>query len=316
MIFKFKIIITLQIIASITILAAPEIILERPNTEKMTVYKSEVIFKGILKNGISLTINGLDIPLSVSGGFNYRVQLNSKNGNNYFLLEGSDGNQTTQLNRTIFYDSKNRQIGKRETPRQVAINQPRKMEQIIKSKKQLSYSKELTKLEMLDALRKYIGEKTRGSYGFHEINLNDFINIFAREHQVNIINNIEIEKTLSVELNDIHPADVFDTLISYWGCNWIMKDQIIKIVQQAPIRVFKLNYLQGSEFIKLVSNMSNITEFQTNPIDNSIVAQGPAEDLEYLQVLIEQLDVKPKQVLIEATIIETNFLLEILYPHP
>ena len=47
--------------------------------------------------------------------------------------------------------------------------------------------------------------------------------------------------------------------------------------------------------------------FQTNPIDNSIIAQGPAADLDHIETLIEQLDIKPKQVLIEATIIETNF---------
>ena len=55
--------------------------------------------------------------------------------------------------------------------------------------------------------------------------------------------------------------------------------------------------------------MSGISQniIQTNPIDNSIIAQGPAADLDHIETLIEQLDIKPKQVLIEATIIETNF---------
>ena len=57
----------------------------------------------------------------------------------------------------------------------------------------------------------------------------------------------------------------------------------------------------------MVSGLSSITQFKTNPIDNSIIAQGPLEDLEYLETLIKKLDIKPKQVLIEATIIETNF---------
>ena len=91
------------------------------------------------------------------------------------------------------------------------------------------------------------------------IKYKDYIKIFAKEHQVNIINNVIVETTLSVELNDMHPADVFNTLINYWGCHWVMKDKIIRIVQQAPIRIFKLNYLKGSEFINLVSGLSNIT---------------------------------------------------------
>ena len=105
----------------------------------------------------------------------------------------------------------------------------------------------------------------------------------------------------------MHPADVFNTLINYWGCHWIMKDKIIRIVQQALVRIYTLNYLRGEELIELVSGLSSITQFKTNPIDNSIIAQGPLEDLEYLETLIKKLDIKPKQVLIEATIIETNF---------
>ena len=285
----------------------PRLSIERPKNENMTVYESNVQFKGIVKEATKLTINGLEIPLSRSGKFNHNIQLNSKNGNNYFLIEASDGENIVQENRTIFYDNTNEKKGKKETKLSIDKNNPKTMEKLIQTKKDKSLSNELSQQDALETLRKYIGKNTRGSYAFSEIKLKDYIKIFAKEHQVNIINNVTLDKTLSVELNDMHPADVFNTLISYWGCHWIMKDKIIRIVQQAPIRVFKLNYLKGKEFINLVTGLSSITQFKTNPIDNSIVAQGPLEDLEYLETLIKKLDVKPKQVLIEATIIETNF---------
>ena len=307
MISKYKLIIYLLFLVTTPCLGGPEITLERPKDDSMTVYKPNVMFKGVVKEGSSLTINGLTIPLNINGQFEYEMKLNSKNGNNYFLIEASNGAETVQVNRTIFYDEKNNDEKKSETPREKVLNQPKTMERIIKEKKQASYSKELSKIDAIDSLRRYIGKNTRGSYAFSEIKLNDFINIFAKEHQVNIINNVDVEKTITVELNDMHPADVFDTLINYWGCHWIMKDQIIRIVEQAPVRVFKLNYLKGSEFISLVSNISDNMTFQTNPIDNSIIAQGPAADLDHIETLMQQLDIKPKQVLIEATIIETNF---------
>ena len=62
---------------------------------------------------------------------------------------------------------------------------------------------------------------------------NSMITSLEKEHQINIINHVETEKTLSVELNDMHPADVFNTLINYWGCTWIMKDNIIRIIKQS-----------------------------------------------------------------------------------
>lgn len=288
-------------------MAEPILTLERPSKETMTVYQSNVTFKGQTKNASSLSINGLKIPLKDNGSFEHIMTLNSKNGNNYFLVEASDGNKTAQENRTIYYDEKNADASKRETPTTPEKNKPRTMEKIIQSKKEASLYDELSQKDALESLRKYIGTSSRGSYAFSEITLKDYIKIFAKEHQVNIINNVELEKTLTVELNDMHPADVFDTLINYWGCHWIMKDKIIRIVQQAPIRIYTLNYMKGDEFIGLVSGLSSITQFKTNPIDNSIIAQGPLEDLEYLESLIRKLDVKPKQVLIEATIIETNF---------
>jgi general secretion pathway protein D len=283
------------------------LIIDSPKDEHMTVYESKVTFKGQAKESSKLTINGQDIPLNNAGNFNYTLELSSKNGNNYFLIEATDGNTSAQENRTIYFNENDQKKGKKATKTTVEKNKPRAMEKIIQSKKEGALHHELTQQEALESLRSYIGKNARGSYAFSEITLKDYIKIFAKEHQVNIINNVELEKTLSVELNDMHPADVFNTLINYWGCHWIMKDKIIRIVQQAPIKVYTLNYLKGEELIGLVSGLSGITQFKTNPLDNSLIAQGPLEDLEYLESLIKKLDIKPKQVLIEATIIETNF---------
>ena len=308
MIFKYKALIIFTIlITSPLLFGEPKLIIESPKDENMTVYSSKVVFKGQAKETSKLTINGQEIPINQAGNFEHTIQLNSKNGNNYFLIEASDGTTTTQENRTIYYNENEQEQGKKAVKKVIEKNKPRTMEKIIQSKKEQTLSRELSQQDALESLRKYIGKNTRGSYAFSEITLKSYIKIFAKEHQVNIINNVELEKTLSVELNDMHPADVFNTLINYWGCHWVMKDKIIRIVQQAPVRVFKLNYLKGEEFISLVSGLSGITQFKTNPLDNSIVAQGPLEDLEYLETLINQLDIKPKQVLIEATIIETNF---------
>ncbi len=295
------------VLLSFNLMAEPKIILDSPKDENMTVYDATVKFKGKVQEANKLTINGLEIPLDLVGNFEYDMELNSKNGNNYFLITASDGITEIQLNRTIFYNESESKKGKKATTNTVEPNKPSTMEKLIKNKKQRELVYELSRQDALDTLRKYIGEKTRGSYAFSEITIQDYVKIFAKEHAINIINNVKLETTLSVELNDMHPADVFDTLISYWGCNWVMKDKIIRIIEQSPVRVYQLNYLQGVEFIKLVSGISESTKFKTNPIDNSIIAQGPIEDLNYIDSLIRQLDVKPKQVLIEATIIETNF---------
>ena len=237
MIFKFNYIsLFIAAILTTSIVGEPSLSIERPKEENMTVYSGNVTFKGQTKNTTKLTINGLEIPLKDNGQFEHIIELNSKNGNNYFLIEASDGTTTIQTNRTIFYDKNSEKDGKKETKTNIQKNSPRTMEKIIQNKKNQSLHQELSQHDALETLKKYIGKNTRGSYAFSEIRLNDYIKIFAKEHQVNIINNVELEKTLSVELNDMHPADVFNTLINYWGCHWIMKDKIIRIVQQAPVK--------------------------------------------------------------------------------
>ena len=42
------------------------------------------------------------------------------------------------------------------------------------------------------------------------------------------------------------------------------KDDIIRIIPQTPVRVFKLSYMQGESLIKLAQGVSTIKNIQTN----------------------------------------------------
>ena len=215
MTFKFKqyLLIFILIFCNF-IYAEPLLELTNPKDENMTVYESSVTFKGTIENANKLTINGLEIPININGQFEHSIELNSKNGNNYFLIEASDGTTSIQLNRTIFYNENDAKKGKKATTNEISQNKPSTMEKIIKTKKENDIVYELSRQDAIDALRKYIGEKTRGSYAFSEITIQDYVKIFAKEHAINIINNVQLETTLTVELNDMHPADVFNTLIN------------------------------------------------------------------------------------------------------
>ena len=76
----------IALLSTHAIFGAPKLIIEMPKDENMTVYESNVTFKGQAKETTKLTINGQEIPLNNVGNFNYTIELNSKNGNNYFLI--------------------------------------------------------------------------------------------------------------------------------------------------------------------------------------------------------------------------------------
>ena len=86
MIFKFNYIsLFIAAILTTSIVGEPSLSIERPKEENMTVYSGNVTFKGQTKNTTKLTINGLEIPLKDNGQFEHIIELNSKNGNNYFF---------------------------------------------------------------------------------------------------------------------------------------------------------------------------------------------------------------------------------------
>ena len=65
-----------------------------------------VTFKGTVKEASTLSINGLSI-FKMGGQFEYEIKLNSKM-EQLFLSEASNGAETSQVNRTIFYEKATR----------------------------------------------------------------------------------------------------------------------------------------------------------------------------------------------------------------
>ena len=74
-------------------MAKPEIELTFPAEETMTVYESTFIFEGKVSNTSKLVINGLEVPINTDGSFKHSIELLSKKGNNYFLIEAISDTQ-------------------------------------------------------------------------------------------------------------------------------------------------------------------------------------------------------------------------------
>ena len=175
----------------------------------------------------------LQIPIESDGSFRYTADIKETSGNNYFLIEASNATDTKQLNRTVYFDASNQATG----------SSLKKSDKILSHKS--NNSTVLADNKLISSIKSIIGEDVKGSYSFSNITLSEFIKIFVNDHQINVINNVESDKQLTVELNDIHPFDLFITLINYWECSWMYKDDIIRIIPQTPVRVFKLSYMQG-----------------------------------------------------------------------
>ena len=278
-----------------------EIILDSPTIDAK-VTRPLVLFKGRVKGVRLLLLNGAPVPIKEDGRFFYRAQLFAKNSYNFFILKGesSDG-RVIYLNRKVFYKSL-------ESVDELGANIEKSlifdMAKLEDQRLKVDYDHQ----EAMGVLKKQLGENMMGGYTFSEITLQEFLKLFALEHRLNIINDTtEIVKPLSVELRDIHPVDVFDSLLQSWGCTWYIRNNVIRVISQMPFKVYKLNYIAAEQLLKSITGVTSLNTVNIQETNNSIVAQGTEAQLDQLSELVKDLDVRPHQVLIEATIVETSF---------
>ena len=161
--------------------------------------------------------------------------------------------------------------------------------------------------EQINFLKNLLGKETIVDYTFAKISLSDYLNIFSSEYGINIINDASsVSKRLSFSLKSMHPLDIFDQVIRSWGCVWSYADNVIRVVNQEPVRVFKLSYANAQEVLNSASAVVNLSGMSISIESNAIVARGSEDKLEQLGQIVSNLDVLPRQVLIQVKIIETS----------
>jgi type IV pilus assembly protein PilQ len=155
-------------------------------------------------------------------------------------------------------------------------------------------------------LKKQIGIKKKVSFNFSNLTMDIFLQTFSDEYDLDIINNTNISKEISLSLKDLHPIDVFDTLVQSWDCEWYLKNNVIRVVKQMPIRVFELNYVKASNILDTIMKVCSVKEISLLEENNAIIAKSSFKNLNQIEQIINELDKIPTQVLIEAKILETN----------
>jgi type II secretory pathway component GspD/PulD (secretin) len=153
-------------------------------------------------------------------------------------------------------------------------------------------------------LRNEVGDFPPSTFTFNKLSLDSFVSMFSSRYKVSIINNVvESLPVKTFTIRNSHPADMFNQLITSWGCDWYMKDGIIRVAKVDPVRIFKLNYARVENVVEALPKLGGVTLY---PKYNTIVAKGDPTSLDQLEHIIRALDKMPRQVIIEAKIIETS----------
>lgn len=164
-----------------------------------------------------------------------------------------------------------------------------------------------------------------------DASLSDILSILAHDHGLNIVSSDAITQQVSVTLRDVPLADALNAILSIQGLSWSRRNNIISItrmstedtggaiVQGRLIKVFPLSYVSGTEIeavIKdLLSPVGQVKAMQSEKLDtrkssDRLIVEDLPDYLDRIEACIHELDRPPKQVQIEAHILEVDLSAE------
>lgn len=151
--------------------------------------------------------------------------------------------------------------------------------------------------------------------------------LIAQQHGLNIVTGENVKGVISVTLNDVPLDSALDAVLKVNGYTWVRKGDIILITaigtattavpsaQGREIRIFTLNYRAAADVDKIVkgllSPVGRSIVIEASPQDKrrtreQVVVEDLPEYVERIAVSLAQTDVPPRQVLIEAYVLQVS----------
>ena len=171
------------------------------------------------------------------------------------------------------------------------------------------------------------GKKEKFSLQVPGLPLNTVLAAIAQRHGLNIVVGSEANSTVSVSLTSVTLTEALDSLMAISGCTWTQRGNIIFVskvkqgsgtnpaVQGRVVRVIPLNYIAATDIEKtikgLLSPAGNVFFNAADPTNSrktqeQIVIEDLPDYVKRCVSYVAQVDQAPRQVLIEAHILQVT----------
>jgi type II secretory pathway component GspD/PulD (secretin) len=160
-----------------------------------------------------------------------------------------------------------------------------------------------------------------------DVSLSKILALLAQAQGLNIVASNDIDAMISITLNDVPIEEALTAILSVANYTWVERNGIILItsltdsanlpagVQGRQIQVFELDFASAqvvSEAVtQFLSPIGKVSMSQSDPLDNRmtrelVVVEDLPESLARIAAYICQVDRPPRQVLIEAHVLQVN----------
>lgn len=157
---------------------------------------------------------------------------------------------------------------------------------------------------------------------FDNTDVKDILKLFAAKMKINVIQGPDVTGSLTLRLTDVPFNEAFRTILTILNLTTTqVGDNILRVVTPAALakeraaqtgvtKVIPLNYGKAAEMATAVAAVSAAEGRKMTALvdakNNALIVTETIEGIAATERLIAQLDVRPKQVLIEVKLIEVS----------
>jgi len=157
------------------------------------------------------------------------------------------------------------------------------------------------------------------SMDLRNVDISSVLQIFSKETGISVIAGRDVYGKVTVILNNVTPEDALDIILKSNGYTYTRQGDVVQVfssteparVEELPggvfVRTFIINYVGPDELLATLTKlMPENASIYTTKGSKTVVVKGTANDIKRAEVLIRNLDIPPRQVMVEAKIIEVS----------
>ncbi|MFH1397733.1 MAG: tetratricopeptide repeat protein [Candidatus Omnitrophota bacterium] len=157
-------------------------------------------------------------------------------------------------------------------------------------------------------------EEQKVSIDYKDVPLSSILQSFAFTYNLNLVYAPDIKGKVTVSLKNVTLEEALEAVLGCCGYSSYRKGNLIYIYPSIGLEEsslitlpIPLKYLTASEAQALVTkSLSPKGDVRLNEVTNSIVVRDFAPVLDKIAILLEEIDAPPRQVLIEAKIVDIS----------
>jgi len=157
------------------------------------------------------------------------------------------------------------------------------------------------------------------SLDLRNVDISSVLQIFSKETGISVVAGRDVYGKVTVILNNVTPEDALDVILKSNGYTYTRDGNVVQVfssteparVEELPggvfVKTFMINYVGPDELLSTLTKlMPENANIYTTQGSKTVIVKGSANDIRRAEILIRNLDIPPRQVMVEAKIIEIS----------